>query len=88
MLKRIIISLTAVMFFLGAGSSFAVSLDNIYLMNGETTKGKVISLFGDPMQIDKDTSNRDRYIFEKNGTRLEVSFENDVVWSSHSDSIN
>ena len=88
MLKKIVISLSAVMFLLGAGSSFAASLDNIYLMNGETTKEKVISLFGDPMQIDKDTTNRDRYIFEKKGTRLEVSFENDVVWSSHTDSVN
>lgn len=85
MLKRIIISLTAVMFLLGAGSSFAASLSNSYLMNGETTKAKVISLYGEPMHIDKDTSNRDRYIFEKDGIRLEVSFENDVVWSSHNE---
>ncbi len=83
MLKRIILSLTAVMFLLGAGTSFAASLNSAYLMNGETTKAKVISLYGEPMHIDKDTSNRDRYIFDKNGIRLEVSFENDVVWSSH-----
>ena len=88
MLKKIVISLSAVAFILGAGTSFAASLDNIYLMNGDTTKTKVISLFGEPVHIDKDTSNRDRYVFEKNGTRLEVSFENDVVWSSHSDSVN
>jgi hypothetical protein len=88
MLKRTMISLTAVMFLLGAGSSFAASLSTSYLMNGETTKAKVTSLYGEPMHIDKDTSNRDRYIFEKNGTRLEISFENDVVWSSHSDSVN
>ena len=88
MLKKIVISLSAVAFILGAGSSFAASLNSAYLMNGETTKAKAISLFGEPVHIDKDTSNRDRYIFEKKGTRLEVSFENDVVWSSHSDSVN
>ncbi len=88
MLKKIVISLSAVAFILGAGSSFAASLNSAYLMNGETSKAKVIGLFGEPIHIDKDTSNRDRYVFEKNGTRLEVSFENDVVWSSHSDSVN
>ncbi len=88
MLKKIVISLSAVAFLLGAGTSFAASLSSAYLMNGETTKTEVISLFGEPAHIDKDTSNRDRYIFEKNGTRLEVSFENDVMWSNHSDSVN
>jgi hypothetical protein len=85
MLKKIVISLSAVAFLLGAGTSFAASLSNSYLMNGETTKAKVTSLYGEPAHIDKDTSNRDRYIFEKDGIRLEVSFENDVVWSSHNE---
>ncbi len=84
MLKRMVLSLTAVMFLLGAGTSFAASLSSTYLMNGETTKAEVIRLYGEPMHIDKDTSNRDRYIFEKDGIALEVSFDNDVVWSSHS----
>jgi hypothetical protein len=88
MLKKIVISLSVVAFILGAGSSFAASLNSAYLMNGQTTKAEVTSLYGEPIHIDKDTSNRDRYIFEKNGTRLEVSFENDAVWSSHSDSVN
>jgi hypothetical protein len=88
MSKRMILSLTAVMFLLGAGSSYAASLSSSYLMNGATSKAKVISRFGEPIHIDKDTSGRDRYIFEKNGTRLEVSFENNVVWSSHRDSVN
>ena len=66
----------------------ASSLSTMYLKNGKTTKEEVLSLFGEPMHIDKDTSNRDRYIFEKNNTRLEVSFKNGVVWSSRIDSVN
>ena len=88
MLKRIIMSLTAVMFVLGAGSSFAASLSTVGILNGETTKAEVMSLHGEPMHIDKDTSNRDRYIYEKNESRLQVTFENDVVWNSLSDSLN
>ena len=88
MLKRMIISLTAVMFLLGVGSSFAASFSSMHLVRGETTKAKVISLFGEPTHIDKDTSNRDRYIYEKNGSRLHVSFEKEVLWNSFSDSLN
>jgi hypothetical protein len=89
MLKRIIMSLTAVMFLLGAGSSFAVTLNSAGLMYGETSKENVISLYGWPMYMDKDTSGMDRYIYEKDGIRLEVSFdENDVVWSSQEEHLN
>ncbi len=66
----------------------AASLSSIYLKNGKTTKAEVVSLFGEPMHIDKDTSGKDRYIFEERGSRLEVSFKNDVVWSSRLDSVN
>ena len=88
MLKKIVISRSAFAFILGAGTSFAASLNSTHLMNGQTTKAEVTSLYGEPIHIDKDTSNRDRYIFEKNGTRLEISFENDVMWSNHRDSVN
>lgn len=89
MLKRIIMSLTAVMFLLGAGSSFAVSLNPAVLWYGMTTKENVMTLYGDPMHADKDRIGRDRFIYEKEGIRLEVLFdENDVVWSSYSDLVN
>jgi hypothetical protein len=88
MLKKIVISLSAVAFILGAGSSFAASLSSVGIINGETTKAEITSKFGEPMHIDKDTSNRDRYVYEKNQSRLQVSFENDVVWNSLSDSLN
>ncbi len=78
MLKKIVISLSAVAFILGAGSSFAASLNNTHLMNGETTKAEVISLFGEP----QDKSN-DKFIYQEDSVRLDVSFKNDVVSSSH-----
>ncbi len=89
MLKRIIMSLTAVMFLLGAGSSFAVSLNPALLWYGVTTKGNVITLYGDPMRVEKDRIGRDRFIYEKGGIRLEVLFdENNVVWGTNSDLVN
>ncbi len=78
MLKKTVISLSAVAFILGAGTSFAASLNSTHLMNGQTTKAEVISLFGEP----QDKSN-DKFIYQEDSVRLDVSFKNDVVSSSH-----
>ncbi len=78
MLKKIVISLSAVAFILGAGSSFAASLNSIHLMNGQTTTAEVISFYGEP----QDNSN-DKFIYHEGSVRLDVSFNNDVVSSSH-----
>ncbi len=86
MLKRMILSLTAVMFLLGAGTSFAASLSSMRLFNGHTTKSDVVSLFGEPENISKDQSGREKYIYDRNGSRLDVTFDNDVVWDNHQDS--
>jgi hypothetical protein len=83
MLKRIIMSLTAVMFLLGAGSSFAFTLNSAGLWYGVTTKENVISLYGKPMHVDKVASGMDKYIYEKDGIRLEISLFNDIVWTSY-----
>ncbi len=83
MLKKIVISLSAVAFILGAGTSFAASLNSAYLLNGETTKAEVISMFGEP----KDKSN-EKFIYQKDSVRLDVSFKNDVVSSSHQNTDN
>jgi hypothetical protein len=86
MLKRIVISLSAVMFLLGAGTSFAAKINSLYLINGETSKAKVLSLFGEPEHITKDQSNREKFVYERDGARLEVTFDKDVVWHSRDDS--
>ncbi len=78
MLKKIVISLSAVAFILGAGSSFAASLNSIHLMNGQTTKAEVISLFGEPT----DKSN-EKFIYQEGADRLDVNFKDDVVSSSN-----
>ncbi len=78
MLKKTIISLSAVAFILVAGTSFAASLNSTYLMNGQTTKAEVISMLGEP----SDKSN-DKFIYQEDSVRLDVSFKNDVVSSSH-----
>ena len=78
MLKKTVISLSAVVFILVAGTSFAASLNSTHLMNGQTTKAEVISLFGEP----QDKSN-DKFIYQEDSVRLDVSFKNDVVSSSH-----
>ena len=83
MLKKIVISLSAVAFILGAGTSFAASLNSAYLMNGNTTKAEVISLFGEP----KDKSN-EKFIYQEGSVRLDVNFKNDVVSSSHQNNDN
>ncbi len=83
MLKKIVISLSAVAFILGAGSSFAASLSTTYLMNGETTKSEVISRFGEPTLMDKDIYGNDKAIYQDGADRLDVTFKDDVVWSSH-----
>ena len=70
MLKRIIMSLTAVIFILGAGSSFAVTLNSAGLWPGVTTKENVISLYGEPMHMDEDAFGLDRYSYEKDGISL------------------
>ncbi len=88
MLKRIVLSLTTVMFLLGAGSSFAASLSNTYLMNGATTKADVISKFGEPVHMDKDIYGNEKFIYEEDAVRLDVTFKNDVVWSSHQNTDN
>ncbi len=86
MLKRIVLSLTAVMFLLGAGTSFAASLNNsIFIENGETTKADVVSMFGEPDLISKDMAGRDKYIYDRKGATLYITFENDVVWVNHTD---
>jgi hypothetical protein len=83
MLKKIVISLSAVAFILGAGTSFAASLNSTHLMNGQTTKAEVISLYGEP----KDKSN-DKFIYQEGSVRLDVAFKNDVVSSSHQNNDN
>ncbi len=88
MLKRIIISLTAVMFLLGAGSSFAASLSSTRIMNGETSRADVESLFGEPIHSGKDVSGKEKISYEKDGTTLDVTFKNGVVWYSREDSVN
>jgi hypothetical protein len=66
----------------------AARLNSMYLTNGKTTKAEVVRLFGEPGDISRDQSGNEKYIYEKNGTRLDVTFKNDVVWSSHEDSAN
>ncbi len=83
MLKKIVISLSAVMFLLGAGSSFAASLNSTHLMNGETTKAEVISRFGEPAHMDKDIYGNEKVIYQRGADRLDVTFKNDIVWSSN-----
>ncbi len=81
MLKRIIISLAAVMFLFGAGTSFAASLNAASLMSGETTKAEVISMFGEPVEIDKTVYGDEKLIFVEDSVRLDVIFKNGVIWS-------
>lgn len=88
MLKKIVISLSAIAFILGAGTSFAARLNTAYLMNGETTKADVISKFGEPAHMDKDIYGNEKFIYEEDAVRLDVTFKNDVVWSSHQNTDN
>ena len=88
MLKKIVISLSAVAFILSAGSLFAASLSSVGIINGESSKADVVSLFGEPGITSKDQSGNEKYIYEQDGTRLDVTFKNDVVWDSHEDSAN
>ena len=88
MLKKIVISLSAVAFILGASTSFAASLSSTGIMNGETTKAEVTSKFGEPTSSSRDASGNEKYIYVKDGSRLDVSFKNDVVWNSRDDSAN
>jgi hypothetical protein len=83
MLKKTVISLSAVAFILVAGTSFATSLNSTHLMNGKTTKAEVISMLGEP----NDKSN-DKFIYQEDSVRLDVSFKNDVVSSSHQNNDN
>ncbi len=78
MLKKTVISLSAVAFILVAGTSFAASLNSTHLMNGQTTKAEVISMLGEP----QDKSN-DKFIYQEGADRLDVRFNNDVVSSSN-----
>ena len=81
MLKKIVISLSAVMFLLGAGSSFAASINSTHLMNGETTKAEVISMYGEPVEMDKTVYGDEKLIYVKDSVRLDLTFKNDVLWS-------
>ncbi len=83
MLKKIVISLSAVAFILGAGTSFAASLNSTHLMNGETTKSEVFSKFGEPTNMSKDLYGNEKVIYQEGADRLDVTFKNDVVWSSN-----
>ncbi len=78
MLKKIVISLSAVAFILVAGTSFAASLNSIGLMNGDTTKAEVISKLGEPTH-----KSNDKFIYQEGADRLDVNFNNDVVSSSN-----
>ena len=88
MLKKIVISLSAVAFILGAGTSFAARLNSAHLLYGNTTKEEVISKFGEPAHMDKDIYGNEKFIFQEDSVRLDVSFNNDVVSSSHQNNDN
>ena len=88
MLKKIVLSLSAVVFLFVAGTSFAADLNSAYIMNGKTSKAEILSLFGEPGDISKDGAGRDKYIYVRDGSRLDVTFNGDVVWDSQDDSAN
>ena len=88
MLKKIVLSFAAVIFLLGSGASFAADLNEIYIMNGETTKSDVLKLFGEPDNISTDIAGREKVMYEREGSFLEVTFDKDVAWDHLGDSAN
>ena len=85
MLKKIIMSLSAVMFLLGTGTAFAVDANSVHITNGKTTKAEVLELFGEPKEMSTNLYGKEVYRY-MDRSRLDITFDNDVVWSSIDDS--
>lgn len=84
MLKRLVLSLAAVLFFLGVGTASA-DVETFHKIDNGASKADVLEAYGDPMNEYIDRFGRETLIYKLADQTLWVILENDSVVNHFSD---
>ncbi len=89
MLKKIFLSLSEeIALMLSVRTTLPVSLNPLFIIYGRSTKSDVVNMWGEPQNIAKDPLGKERFIYDRSGGCLDITFDKNVVWDSHECSAN